>query len=212
MKTLQVKHLIKKYGDHEVLNIPALELQQGNYWIKGPNGSGKSTFLKALAGLVPLKGNIILNEQISMHKAPVAYRAAINHAAAEPAYPSFLSGQELVNFYLKVKNGTVQQVNEIKSILGIDHYLDNPCGSYSSGMLKKLSLLLAFTGNSEWILLDEPFTTLDVSAQNALQHLIHSTKNKGFIFTSHHDISPTGISLSGIYHVQNKTIVIEPGK
>lgn len=212
MKTLQVKHLVKKYGDHEVLNIPTLELQQGNYWIKGPNGSGKSTFLKLLAGLIPFKGDIILNEQISIHKAPVAYRMAISHAPAEPAYPSFLSGQELLNFYLKIKNGNAQQVNEIKSILGIDHYLDNPTGSYSSGMLKKLSLLLAFTGNSQWILLDEPFTTLDMSAQNALQYLVHSTRNKGFIFTSHHDISPADISLSGIYHVHNKTIVIEPGK
>lgn len=212
MKTLQVKHVVKKYGDHEILNIPALELRMGNYWLKGPNGSGKSTLLKVLAGLIPFKGNIILNEKISIHKAPVAYRAAISHAPAEPAYPSFLSGQELVNFYLKVKNGNALQVNEIKSILGIDHYLDNPTGSYSSGMLKKLSLLLAFIGCSEWILLDEPFTTLDVSAQNALQHLIHSTKNKGFIFTSHHNISPADISLSGVYHVQNKTIVIEPGK
>ena len=212
MKTLQVKHLVKRYGNHEVLNIPALELRQGNYWIKGPNGSGKSTFLKALAGLIPFTGNIILNGQISIHKAPVAYRMTLSHAPAEPAYPSFLSGQELVNFYLKVKNGTLKQVNEIKSILGIDHYLDNPTGSYSSGMLKKLSLLLAFTGNSQWILLDEPFTTLDTATQNALQHLIYSTKNKGFIFTSHHDISPADISLSGIYHVQNNTIVIEPSK
>ncbi|MGC4234605.1 MAG: ATP-binding cassette domain-containing protein [Niabella sp.] len=212
MKTLQIKHLVKRYGNHEVLNIPDLELRQGNYWIKGPNGSGKSTFLKVLAGLIPFKGNIILNEQIAIHNAPVAYRMAISHAPAEPAYPSFLSGQELVGFYLKVKNGTPGQVNEIKSALGIDHYLDNPCGSYSSGMLKKLSLLLAFTGNSEWILLDEPFTTLDTAAQNALQHLIHSTKNKGFIFTSHHDISPADISLSGVYHVQNKNIIIEPGK
>lgn len=207
---LHISQLSKSYGNHSVLEIKNFSFQKGVYWIKGANGCGKSTLLKVLSGLIPFKGDITLNEKISIREKPVAYRAAISHAPAEPAYPSFLTGQELVNFYLKIRKGTTNQTEEIKSILGIDNYLDNPTGSYSSGMLKKLSLLLAFIGHSEWIFLDEPFTTLDVAAQNALQHLIHSSKDTGFLLTSHHDISPADISLSGVCQLQHKTIAIEP--
>ncbi|MCH5721382.1 ABC transporter ATP-binding protein [Niabella hibiscisoli] len=206
---LLIHSLHKSYGNYEVLNIGSFRFDKAIYWIKGANGSGKSTFLKAIAGLIPFKGDVLLNQKISLKKNPAAYRAAVNHAPAEPAYPSFLKGEELVRYYMQTKGGNREQVDAIKSVLGIDHYLDNPCGSYSSGMLKKLSLLLAFMGNSKWIFLDEPFTTLDIATQQALQALIQNSTDKGFIITSHHNIPGEAITFKGIYGIQNKTLEIE---
>ena len=126
----------------------------------------------------------------SIRKHPVEYRMLVNHSAAEPVYPSFLAGDELAEFVRSIRKGTVKQIEEVKETLGIDDYLANPTGSYSSGMLKKLSLLTAFTGNPAWILLDEPFTTLDHASQSALCRLIRQKHRQGisFIITSHHDI------------------------
>ncbi|HOZ85322.1 MAG TPA: ATP-binding cassette domain-containing protein [Niabella sp.] len=204
----EIVQLKKFYGSHQILEISNLQLSKGVYWIKGANGSGKSTLLKVLAGLLPFAGEILI-DQISIKKQPVAYRSAINYAPAEPVYPSFLSGQELVNFYSKIKKGTTQQLEELKSVLGIDDYLKNPVGSYSSGMIKKLSLLLALTGKSNWIFLDEPFTTLDVSSQKALSRFIQSNSDTGFLLTSHHDILPEDIRLKGVYHLKNKKLEAE---
>jgi len=110
---------------------------------------------------------------------------------------------------LSVKKGSKQQAEETREALLMDHYLANPTGNYSSGMLKKLSLLLAFIGGPKWILLDEPFTTLDQASQNALQQLISEQHQKGvsFIITSHHDINSSLISFDKAFMFDQKRLV-----
>ena len=205
---LQLTAIQKSFGSHHVFSIDELRLQNGVYWLKGANGSGKSTLMKLIAGLLPFKGEITLNEKISIHKQPAEYRSLVNHSAAEPVYPSFLTGNELVEFIRSIKKGTTQQIEEVKKILGIDHYLANPTGSYSSGMLKKLSLLSAFTGKPDWILLDEPFTTLDHESQSALCKLIRQKHGQGisFIITSHHDIETSAIHFTNVFILRDKQL------
>src|SRR5579871_2206139 len=149
---LHLKDIRKSFGSHHIFSIDNLQLAKGIYWLKGINGAGKSTLLKIISGQLPFTGEVIINENISLRKNPVAYRLLVNYSEAEPVFPSFLSGNELVSFVQKIKQGNEKQVTEIKEILQIGNYLENATGSYSSGMLKKLSLLLAFTGQPEWIL------------------------------------------------------------
>ncbi|MEI9810913.1 MAG: ATP-binding cassette domain-containing protein [Bacteroidota bacterium] len=205
---LSLVNISKSYSSQLIFTIPALELPKGIYWLKGSNGAGKSTLLKTMAGLLPFKGDITLNKTISLKKNPVSYRFLVNHAEAEPQFPAFLTGGELTRFVSGVKKGTEQQIAELKDILGIDNYLDNPTGSYSSGMLKKLSLLLAFIGQPEWILLDEPLTTLDLATQDALCRLINQKHQAGisFLLTSHHDIDMSVIAFNGIFLVEYKQV------
>jgi ABC-2 type transport system ATP-binding protein len=206
---LQLTAIQKSFGSHHVFSIDELRLTSGIYWLKGANGSGKSTLMKLIAGLLPFKGEIILNETISIHKQPAGYRSLVNHSAAEPVYPSFLTGNELVEFIRSIKKGTTQQIEEVKEILAIDNYLANPTGSYSSGMLKKLSLLTAFMGKPVWILLDEPFTTLDHASQSALCKLIRQKHGQGisFIITSHHDIETSDIHFDKIFTLKDKRLL-----
>ena len=207
---LELSNIQKWYGSHHIFSIDELKLPKGVYWLKGANGAGKSTLLKLLAGLIPFKGDVFIEEKISIRKDPVHYRLLLNHAEAEPVYPSFLTGTELIEFVRNIKKGTKEQVNEIRQVLGIDDYLQNPTGSYSSGMLKKLSLLLAFTGNPSWILLDEPLTTLDQSSQKALCQLImqqRQQKNISFIITSHHDIENNDIHFDKTFLLKDKQLL-----
>jgi ABC-2 type transport system ATP-binding protein len=207
---LQLNNIQKWYGSHHIFSIDELSLPAGIYWLKGANGAGKSTFLKLLAGLIPFKGEVFIEETISIRKNPVQYRLLLNHAEAEPVYPSFLTGNELIDFVSNIKKGTKEQANEIKDVLGIDNYLQNPTGSYSSGMLKKLSLLLAFLGNPKWILLDEPLTTLDQSSQKALCELIMMQRKKNnisFIITSHHDIENNDIHFDQSFILKDKELI-----
>lgn len=207
---LQLNNIEKWYGSHHIFSINDLNLPAGIYWLKGANGAGKSTFMKLLAGLIPFKGDVFIDEKISIRKNPVHYRLLLNHAEAEPVYPSFLTGNELIDFVSTIKKGTKEQVNEIRQILEIDDYLQNPTGSYSSGMLKKLSLLLAFIGEPKWILLDEPLTTLDQSSQKGLYELImqqQQQKNISFIITSHHDIENNDIRFDKTFILKDKELV-----
>ncbi|MEI9910970.1 MAG: ATP-binding cassette domain-containing protein [Bacteroidota bacterium] len=135
---LSLKNISKSYSNHLVFTIPELELQGGTYWLKGSNGAGKSTLLKTIAGLLPFKGDNIVNNTVSLKKNPVNYRYLVNHAEAEPQVPGISDREELTRFVCSIKEGAEQQITELKEILGIDNYLNNPTGSYSSGMLKKL--------------------------------------------------------------------------
>jgi len=204
---LLLNNIRKQFGPQLVFDIDTLLLKQGIYWIKGVNGSGKSTLLKLLAGMLPFKGEILL-DNCSPSKQPVEYRKKISYAPAEPSYPPFLTGNELIAFVRKLKSGNELQTETLKKTLGIDNYTDNPTGSYSSGMLKKLSLLLAFTGSPCWILLDEPFTTLDQASQLALKELIRKQHNEGnsFIITSHHDIDSSNIPFTQVFLLEDKIL------
>lgn len=186
---LQLQNYKKHYGSFLVLQIPELILEKGIYWFKGVNGAGKTTLLKSIAGLIPFDGEISVND-LSIRSQRRGYLKIVNYAEAEPFYPSFLTGKDLVDFYLKAKGGLLQPVKEMISAFGMSSYLKNQVGTYSSGMAKKLSLLLAFIGQPKLILLDEPFITLDVEAVTFLHQHIEVLYRSGvsFCISSHQQL------------------------
>ena len=115
------------------------------------------------------------------------HRKMISFCEAEPIFPPFLTGQSLVDLFVKIKPTPAEQIESIKTQLGIGDYLTQKVGAYSSGMKKKLALLLSFVGEPKLILLDEPLTTLDAQAQPSLLRLIERKIEEGvnFILASH---------------------------
>jgi ABC-2 type transport system ATP-binding protein len=161
---LQLNHFSKSYRGRAVLRIESFSFAPGSYWIQGANGSGKSTLLKAVAGIIPFEGDILLEGQWSVKKQAVAYRRRVNFAEAEPLFPTFLTGRELLHLFRTAKGGPPHQEDGYLEELHMTPYVHEPVGTYSSGMLKKLSLVLAFLGQPTCIVLDEPLTTLDAAA------------------------------------------------
>lgn len=171
----------KHYDSLQVLHIPELALERGVYWLKGANGAGKTTLLKSIAGLIPFEGRIQAAGR-DIRKQRRDYLQVVNWAEAEPLYPAFLTGNDLVDFYLRCKGGTLQATKAIAEALGATTFLHRKVSTYSSGMTKKLSLVLAFAGRPSLILLDEPFITLDAEAVGALQRLIKEAYAAGVSF------------------------------
>ncbi|RFS24884.1 ABC transporter ATP-binding protein [Chitinophaga silvatica] len=205
---ITLRDVKKNYQGIPILDVPSLEIPAGIHWLQGQNGAGKTTCMKVIAGLIPFSGEILLQQQVSSKKDPVTLRRLINYAEAEPLFPSFLTGRDLLSLYINTKGGDKDWITDIVDILGIQGYIDNPVSSYSSGMLKKLSLLLAFTGNPALILLDEPLITIDTAAVDTLYNLIREKNNEGvsFIITSHQPFDEQKITLTGKLIVADKTI------
>ncbi len=188
---LQFDRVYKTYNQQPVLDISHLKLERNIYWLKGINGSGKTTLLSILAGLIPFKGDILL-DGINLRSDPVSYRNLVNFAEAEPLYPDFITGQELVCFYQKIRKAATVQIDMLINLFKMHHFLKSPIGTYSSGMVKKLSLLLAFIGKPSLLLLDEPMATLDEESIQILPGLInayHKEFKTGFIFSSHQSMN-----------------------
>jgi ABC-2 type transport system ATP-binding protein len=178
----------KFYGDYPALKIDALTINSGIYWLKGVNGAGKSTLLKSIAGILAFKGDILLNNTISIKKQAVAYRKLVNFAEAEPVFPGFLTGNEMIALFATAKNAPASQAGFFIESMKMQAYVNTPIGTYSSGMLKKLSLVLAFLGNPELILLDEPLITIDTASLAVLYNWIetkHRDDETTFLLSSH---------------------------
>lgn len=185
---LELTRFRKAYQQQVVLQVEALTIPAGVYWLRGSNGAGKSTLLKALAGITSFEGEIMLHPNVNLKQQPVAYRRVVNFAEAEPVFPDFLTGTELINLFKAAKNAPPQQEAFYVDSMQMGAYVNEPVRSYSSGMLKKLSLVLAFLGRPTCILLDEPLTTLDAASLPVLYSWIsHHYQQHGtlFVLSSH---------------------------
>jgi ABC-2 type transport system ATP-binding protein len=203
----------KRYGAVTILEIPEFSITGGICWVKGANRAGKSTLLKSIGGLIGFEGDIVLDQHVNLHKHPEVYRQRVNFADAEPLFPEFLTGQEMIGLFSDAKGGTSHQAAYWIDRFHMHSYLQQPVGTYSSGMLKKLSITLAFIGNARLILLDEPCITLDAGALQALYTGIaehHRQHNTGFLISSHQPLDIDGLTPARHLLVENGTLTFQP--
>ncbi|MEO6166455.1 MAG: ATP-binding cassette domain-containing protein [Chitinophagales bacterium] len=208
---VQLQDLKKSYGSHVVVDVPAFNLEQKIYWLKGINGSGKTTLMKLIAGLLPFEGDVIIDDSISIKKNRSDYLRLVNYAEAEPLYPPFLSGKDLLQLYIKSKKATPDQAQELIAALQVGSFIENATGTYSSGMLKKISLLLAFIGQPKLILLDEPLVTIDDKTVPVINRIIrdyHEQKGVTFLLTSHQLFESTAFPITHQLEMKDQTIKI----
>lgn len=207
---LELEGLKKTYNSHLILDIKKLKLSAGIYWINGKNGSGKTTLMKILAGVIPFEGSVALHA-VDLIKEPIAYRRQINYADAEPLYPSFLTGKELLKFVQAARKDSDINVQALIDIWEIRGFMNDRIETYSSGMIKKLSLALVFIGNTRLVLLDEPLITLEDSALPILFKLMSDRAKVGtsFLFTSHQSFPESEIPLIGKIMIENQTARME---
>jgi ABC-2 type transport system ATP-binding protein len=188
--------------------VEHISFDTGITWIQGENGSGKSTLFKSIAGLIPAEGTIRFSDGVSLRDNPIEFRSRVNYSEAEPLYPSYLSAHDLIQFVGRARNATSAQIDQYIDSFGIRSFMRDPCASYSSGMLKKVSLVMAFLGDPSVIILDEPLITLDVESQHILISLVEkklNTKEILFLVSSHQKFETTSISTT--FAIRDQTLI-----
>ncbi|WP_342083326.1 ABC transporter ATP-binding protein [Dyadobacter sp. OTU695] len=205
---LEINQLRQRYGEREILSIPSFGIEKGIYWVQGENGAGKSTLFRTLAGMLPFEGVVKLDGRYDLKKDPVEYRLRLNLGEAEPLYPSFLTPADLIAFVAEAQRAPREQSEKLIDAFGVN-YLSNPFGTCSSGMVKKVSLLLAFLGNPSIIILDEPLITIDREAREVLFGLIKEYHHNGvtFLLSSHQLFEQEGLHVSQSFRLKNKTLI-----
>lgn len=181
----------KSYQGRTIIGIPDETLTSGVYHLKGQNGSGKTTLIKCIAGLIPFQGSIELLQIPNDLKHQQAYRKLVSFSPSEPEYPGFMKGSDLIKLHQDLRNTSREEDQVLIEKLGVDQFQHQEIMSYSSGMIKKLSLVLAFIGSPKLIILDEPLNALDADSTNLIEPLINQYRLAGstFVLTSHQDLS-----------------------
>lgn len=208
---LRFENVKKYYGSLLAIEIPELLLDKGIWWLQGENGSGKTTLLKMIAGMHPFTGNIILEGELSITKQRQRFLKLVNYAEAEPLYPDFLTAKDIVELYCKTKGGHLLHAQELLKQLHVYDAYTQKLGGYSSGMLKKLSLVLAFIGKPNVILLDEPLITLDANSVSTICQIINRCYQSGisFIIASHQPVQTDQLSFTGTLVAENRIVKIK---
>ena len=170
-QAIEVVRVSKLYGSFPALRDVSLSLPAGaSVVLLGPNGAGKSTLLKLLAGLAyPSYGEVRV-----FGEPPLSLRGRIATMAHHTMLYDELTATENLAYLLRLQHPGLhatehrQRVRLALAEVALDP--DNPrrLGEYSQGMRQRASLARVLLGNPDVLLLDEPFSNLDVSSAQAM--------------------------------------------
>ncbi|MEM7107842.1 MAG: ABC transporter ATP-binding protein [Bacteroidota bacterium] len=205
---ITLSNYLKSYANRTVLSIEELKIDAGLHLVTGVNGSGKTTLFKSISGIIHFKGSCTV-DGINLKTNPINYRSYVNYCEAEPNFPSFLTGKELIRFVGKTKNTPDSVLDNIVELFGVTAFWTQPVSTYSSGMLKKTALVLSFTGNPKVVLLDEPFTTIDKPGKKQLCKVIKEYGSQGctFLMSAHQEVETIPLDFDSTLVLEHNTAV-----
>ncbi|HYW43065.1 MAG TPA: ABC transporter ATP-binding protein [Bryobacteraceae bacterium] len=189
---LEVRSLTKLYSGIPVVDRVSFSIEPGEILgYLGPNGAGKSTTVKMLTGLLePNSGHIRFHGQ-DVRADMKAYQRRIGYVPEEPHIYPHLGGREYLQLAGRL-HGMPRSVLEPKMdalirLFGLWEDRYTPLASYSKGMRQKILISAALLHDPELLILDEPFSGLDVNTALVLRSLLHAMagRRKMVLYSSH---------------------------
>ncbi|MBI1740797.1 MAG: ABC transporter ATP-binding protein [Acidobacteriales bacterium] len=175
---ITVSSLVKQFGRFAALRGVSAEFSGGKlYAVLGDNGAGKTTLLRTLAGLnQPTSGQVTILGASKFHD--------ICRQVGYMAHPSLLydemSGMENLAYFARlygIADGS--RCAEVIRSVGLDPDLARPVGQYSQGMRQRMSLARALLNDPKILLLDEPFSNVDIHSATDMVRLLARTRDQG---------------------------------
>jgi heme ABC exporter ATP-binding subunit CcmA len=176
----------KLFGSFAALRQVTVDLEPGRcYVLIGENGAGKSTLLRILAGLLrPSFGAVRLFGNLEPHDA----RDRIGYMSHAPMLYDELTAQENLRYFSTLYPGrsSLAPAEALRQV-GLDPELTRPFGQYSQGMRQRTSLARVLLPVPELLLLDEPFSNMDVESVSQMVALLAKFRqgNRTIVITTH---------------------------
>ncbi|MGB8988927.1 MAG: ABC transporter ATP-binding protein [Candidatus Sulfotelmatobacter sp.] len=172
-----IEGLIKQFGRFAALRGVDAEFHAGKFYvILGDNGAGKTTLLRAMAGLAqPTRGTISI-----LGKNPQDACREIGYMAHPSLLYDEMSGMENLSYFARLYDivGDSRCEEAIRSVR-LDPELKRPVGQYSQGMRQRVSLARAILHDPKILLLDEPFSNVDVHSAQEMAALLKGMRDDG---------------------------------
>ena len=176
----------------------------------GPNGSGKSTTMKMITGLIdPTLGHIFF-EGKPIQEDLVAYKRRMGYVPEEPYLYNHLSAMDYLTMVSQLRGlppvRSAEQIEGLLRLLSLHDDRHAAISGYSKGMRQKVLIAAALLHNPDLLLLDEPFSGLDVASALTLRSLIQelAARGKVVLFSSH--------ELDTVERVCSHIVILHHGK
>jgi len=176
----------------------------------GPNGSGKTTTLKMITGLIEMTSGEILFQGKPIHHDLIAYKSRMGYVPEEPYLYNHLSGVEYLTMVAQLRGlphtESSERIDGLLRMLSLYDDRHASISGYSKGMRQKILIAAALMHNPELVLLDEPFSGLDVGSALVLRSLIKelALRGKVVMFSSH--------ELDTVERISQRVVILHRGK
>src|SRR3954454_6760943 len=188
---LEAPGLAKRYSAVTAVHDITFHIRPGEILgFLGPNGAGKSTIVKMITGLVePSHGKVLFHGE-PIDAELVRFKESIGYVPEQPDLYGFLTGWEYLELVATLRGLSRRSFREKAAAMlhGFTLYgsRDGLIGSYSKGMRQRIVLISALMHDPELLVLDEPFSGLDITSALVLRRVIArlAENGKAVLFSS----------------------------
>jgi ABC-2 type transport system ATP-binding protein len=208
---LEIRRLTKLYRGVPAVVDLSFTLGKGEILgYVGPNGSGKSTTIKMLTGLLEPTGGQILFHGGDVRQDLVGFKRRVGYVPEEPHLYTHLSGLEYLTLVGRLRgieaSRLARMAEELLTLFDLRESRFSPLAAYSKGMRQRVLIAAALLGDPELMILDEPFSGLDVNAALLFRSLLQELAQGGrmILFSSH--------VLEVVEKLCSKVVILHHGK
>ena len=193
-KSIDIKGLTKKYGEHIAVDNLNLTIEKGEiFGLLGPNGAGKSTTILMILGLTEVDSGSVKVCGIDSSRYPLEVKRKVGYLPEDVGFYNDYTGLQNLMYVARLNDIPEEEAKkaalEILQEVGLEDVKDSKVASYSRGMRQRLGLADVLIKNPEVIILDEPTLGLDPEGvKKFLQLIVRLSRKKGItvLFSSHH--------------------------
>ena len=186
---IQLKGVIKSFGDLQAVKGIDLQIRQGEYVaLLGPNGAGKTTLIEMIEGIQsPDQGEIVLLGK-NWKRDSAALHAEIGLSLQETKFIDKLKVGETARLFASFYKLSTKRVDEVLELVNLTEKKNAYVSNLSGGQRQRLALGIALLNNPKIILLDEPTTGLDPTSRREIWTILQELKQRGttMILTTHY--------------------------
>jgi len=208
---LELRRLTKHYAGIPAVDDVSFSARPGEVTgYLGPNGSGKSTTIKMITGLIERTAGQILYNGRPIDDDLIAYKRQMGYVPEEPNLYNHLSGLEYLVMVSQLRGlpprESSQRIDGLLRLLNLYDDRHASISGYSKGMRQKILIAAALLHNPDLVLLDEPFSGLDIGSALILRSLIQelAARGKGVLFSSH--------ELDTVERISHRVVILHRGK
>lgn len=202
MNILTVSNLTKAYDhSHGIFKLD-LSVDSGDIvLLLGPNGAGKTTAFNCMLDLTSSSSDEVslLGDKINNSN-----KSSIGAMISKPSFYETMNAEKYLSLFAKFYNLSEHRIIEVLTQVGLLEEKDKKISAYSTGMKQRLDFARAILHEPRLLILDEPFSGMDIEGKVEIKNILKSLKSTGIIISSH--------MVGDLERLANKVVIISKGK